>query len=265
MPIITLTTDMGLRDHYVAALKGAILRQLPEVTIVDVSHLITPFDNAQAAFVLRHAYPEFPAGTVHIIGVNPESDGRTPHLVAQHAGQFFVGADNGIFSLLFDGGPEEVFELTMKLDDDAGTFPVKTVFTKAACHLARGGTPSTIGRKVGRVREQIGFQPAVDNGSIRGRVLYIDSYGNVVTNVNRALFEEVARGRAFRIGFGRSNEDIVRLHRHYDEVPQGEKLAFFGMNGLLEIAVNKGVEGSGGGAARLFGVEVQDPVRIDFA
>jgi S-adenosylmethionine hydrolase len=264
MAIITLTTDMGLRDHYVAAVKGAILSQLPGATIVDVSHLITPFDNAQAAFTLRHAYPEFPPGTVHIIGVNPESDGRTPHLVVQHNGHYFVGADNGIFSLLFDGRPQEAYELTMKLNDDAPIFPVKTVFTKAACHLARGGTPSTIGRRVEQVREQIGFQPAEDDSSIRGRVLHIDSYGNVVTNVQRMLFEEVSRGRPFRIAFGRSNEGITRLHRHYDDVPLGEKIAFFGMNGLLEIAVNKGVEGNGGGAARLFGVDVQDPVRIDF-
>jgi len=265
MAIITLTTDMGLKDHYVAAVKGAILREQPDALIVDVSHLIAPFDNGQAAFTLRNAYPDFPAGTIHIIGVNPETDGRTPHLVVRHNGHFFIGADTGVFPLLFDGMPQEAFELTIQLADDHAAFPTKSVFVKAACHLARGGTPETIGRRTSQVREQIGFQPAVDAASIRGKVVYIDSYGNLVTNIRRALFDEVGGGRPFRIGFGRPEDDITRLHRTYGEVPHGERVAFFGSTGLLEIAVNKGVEGAGGGAARLFGVDAEDAVRIDFS
>jgi hypothetical protein len=264
MAIITLTTDMGLKDHYVATVKGAIWSQYPEARIVDVSHCIKPFDNSQAAFVLRQAYPEFPRGTIHIIGVNPEADGQTPHIVARHDGQYFIGADNGIFSLLFDGMPHEAFELTMKLDQDHVAFPTRSVFVKAACHLARGGTPDVIGRKVVKLKEQIGFQPAVDAVSIRGKVLYIDSYGNLVTNVRKPVFDEVGKGRTFRIGFGVSDDDITTLHGTYGEVPMGERVAFFNATGMLEIAVNKGVEGAGGGAARLFGVEYEDTVRIDF-
>lgn len=265
MAIITLTTDMGERDHYVAVVKGAILSQHPEARIVDISHAITPFDNAHAAFVLRHAYPEFPRGTIHIIGVNPETDGgQNPHLVVRHDGQFFIGADNGIFGLLFDGMPHEAFELTMMLDDDHLSFPTKSVFVKAACHLARGGTADVIGRKVVRIREQIGFQPAMDANTIRGKVMHIDHYGNLITNIRQGLFKELGKGRRFVITFGRSKDDINRLHRSYEEVPQGEKLAFFGANGLLQIAVNKGAEGAGGGAASLLGVYVGDPVRVEF-
>lgn len=262
--IITLTTDMGLKDHYVATVKGAIWTQLPDARIVDVSHSIKPFDNGQAAFVLRQAYPEFPRGTIHIIGVNPEADGQTPHLVVRHDGHYFIGADNGIFSLLFDGPPQEAFELTMKLDHDHATFPTRSVFVKAACHLARGGTMDVIGRRVLVIREQIGFQPAVDSTSIRGKVVYVDSYGNLVTNVRRQLFDEIGKGRAFRIGFGHSADDITKVHATYGDVPNGERVAFFNATGLLEIAVNKGVEGSGGGASRLFGVHEDDPVRVEF-
>lgn len=264
MSIITLTTDMGLKDHYVATVKGAIWSQFAEARIVDVSHSIKPFDNGQAAFVLRQAYPEFPRGTIHIIGVNPEADGQTPHLVVRHDGHFFIGADNGIFSLLFDGMPHEAYEITMKLDHDHVAFPTRSVFVKAACHLARGGTMDVIGRKVVHIREQIGFQPAVDATSIRGKVLYIDSYGNLVTNVRKQLFDEIGKGRTFRIGFGLPADDITKIHATYGDVPHGERLAFFNATGLLEIAVNKGVEGSGGGAARLFGVQHEDTVRIDF-
>ena len=264
MAIITLTTDMGLKDHYVAVVKGAIISQHPEARIVDISHGITPFDNAQAAFVLRNAYPEFPRGTIHIIGVNPETDGNTPHLVARHDGHYFVGADNGIFWLMFDGKPQEAFELTMKLDTDHLAFPTKNVLVKAACHLARGGTPDVIGRKVVVVKEQIGFRPAVDAQTIRGAIVYVDSYGNVVTNITKQLFNDIGKGRSFAISFGRSRNDIKELNKTYGDVPHGERVAFFGASGFLEIAVNKGVEGSGGGAARLFGLSPQDPVRIEF-
>ena len=263
MAIITLTTDMGHRDHYVAAVKGAILSQTPDVLIVDISHEIAPFDNMHAAFVLRNAYPDLPRGTIHVIGVNPETDGETPHLVVRHDGHYFVGSDNGIFSLLFDGMPHEAFALTIKLDDDHAAFPTKNVFVKAACHIARGGTPEVIGRKVVTIKEQIGFRPAVDKDSIRGVVMHIDGYGNVITNITRQIFHDAVRNRAFRIAYGRSSNDIQKISQTYGDAPPGERLALFGASGYLEIAVNKGVEGSGGGAARLFGLRVQDPVRVD--
>ncbi len=264
MAMISLTWDMGLKDHYVATVKGAILSQCADANIVDVSHLIKPFDTAQAAFVLRQAYPAFPRGTIHIIGVNPETDGQTPHLIVRHDGHYFIGADNGIFSLLFEGKPHEAYEITMKLDDDHIAFPTQSVFVKAACHIARGGTPEVIGRKVISIKEAIGFRPATDAASIRGKILHVDTYGNLVTNVRKILFEEIGRGRTFQVDFGSKDDLITVLSQTYGDVPMGERVAFFGASGLLEIAVNKGVEGSGGGASRLFGVHTNDTVRIDF-
>ena len=265
MAIITLTTDMGLKDHYVAVVKGAILSQQVDVTIVDVSHAIKPFDNAQAAYVLRNAYPAFPQGTIHIVSVNPEADRFTAHVVVKHQGHYFVGADNGMFPLMFEGKADEAYELNMKLDDDHAAFRTKRVFVQDACHLARGGTPDTIGRRMTALRERIGFQPATDDKSIRARVVYIDAYGNLMTNVRRPLFDEVGRGRPFRINFGHSADDITRIHSTYSDVSDGVCLAFFNANGHLEIAVNKGVEGGGGGAARLLGLRENDTVRIDFS
>lgn len=264
MAIITLTTDMGTRDHYVAVVKGAILGQLPDVTIVDVTHGIKPFDNAQAAYVLRNAYPAFPAGTIHIIGVNPELQRQTVHVVAMHKGHFFVGADNGIMPLMIEGQPEEAFELTMKLDDDHVAFPVRSVFVNAACHLARGGTPATIGRRMSSLREQIVARPLKDKASIQASIVHIDSYGNLMTNVRRQLFDEVGRGRRFRINFGHSADDITQVHSTYTDVNDGVGVAFFNASGHLEIAINKGAEGHGGSAASLLGLRVNDTVRIDF-
>lgn len=263
MAIITLTTDMGLRDHYVAAVKGAILSQEPAVTIVDISHLIARFDTKEAAFVLRNAYPDFPRGTVHIIGVDPEADGLTRHLVVRHDGHYFIGADNGIFSMLFDGKPHEAFELTLKLDTDHRTFPVKNIFTKAACHIVRGGTPEVIGRKTVDIRERIGFRPVVTSEAVKGQVIHVDSYGNVITNITRQHFEDLVRGRTFRINFGRSAHDIKQISSNYSDVPAGERVAFFGSSGFLEIAVNKGTVGNGGGASQLLGLQVADTVRLE--
>ena len=254
---------MGTSDHYVAAVKGAILSQHPEALIVDVSHCISPFNNSHAAFVLRNAYPEFPKGSIHIIGVNPEGDAQTAHLVVRHAGHLFVGADNGIFSLLFDEPPQEIFELTMKLDTDHLAFPTKNIFVKAACHLARGGTPEVIGRKVTTVREQINVRPVVTDEAIKGEVIHVDHYGNIVTNITRGLFESMVKRGGFRISFGRPMHDIKQVHRTYSDVPQGERVAFFGDSDHLEIAVNKGVTGAGGGASQLLGLHVKDTVRLE--
>jgi S-adenosyl-L-methionine hydrolase (adenosine-forming) len=254
---------MGLRDHYVAAVKGAILSQHAEAVIVDISHLIAPFDNQHAAFVLRNAYGEFPRGTIHIIGVNSEADGHTPHLVVRHDGHYFIGADNGIFSLLFDSKPQEAFELTIKLDTDHLAFPTKNIFVKAATHIARGGHPEVIGRKVAGVREQLSFRPVIMNEAIKGAVVHIDSYGNVVTNITRTHFSELVKAHTFKITFGRALYDITEISNTYNDVPAGERLAFFGATGFLEIAVNKGVAGGGGGAAQLLGLRVSDPVRLE--
>jgi S-adenosylmethionine hydrolase len=267
MAIITLTTDLGTRDHYVAVVKGALLQQAPEATIVDITHEITPFHTAMAAYVARNAFPAFPAGSIHILGVNPEADRFTAHVVARHQGHYFIGADNGILPLMFEGMPEAAFEITMKLDDDHAAFPTRSVFTKAAAHLARGGTPETIGRPLKALRELHNLKPSVTPDAIVGRVVHVDRYGNVMTNVQRALFEELHGGRPFRIHFGHSDDDLTRIHATYSDVPNGVSLAFFNASGQLEIAVNKGVEGGGGGgggAARLLGLRENDAVRIEF-
>lgn len=263
--IITLTSDMGLQDHYVAVIKAAILCECSNITIVDVTHNIPPFDNHRAAFVLGQAYPEFPEGTVHIIGVNPEIEPNTPHLVVHHGGHYFIGADNGIFSLLFPQGAEEVFELTMKMDENRISFPTKQVFAKVACHLAKGGTPEVLGRRTTEIKQLYAFKPVANGSAIRGAISHVDSYGNLLTNIDREIFTQVGKGRKFRITFSQELRGIENIYGSYGDVPAGERVAFFGDNDMLEIAINKGVKGAGGGADQLLGGKVQDPVMIEFA
>ncbi len=263
MAIITLISDMGTRDHYVAAVKGAIHTQLENAVIVDISHSIAPFNNMHTAFVLRNAWHEFPKGTIHIIGVNPEADGQTPHVVAFYRGHYFIGADNGIFSLLFDGKPDDLIEITLKLDTDHLTFPTKNIFVKAACHLARGGILGALGHKYSALREQLNVRPTVMDGAIKGEVIHVDHYGNVVTNITRDLFTSVVKHREFLITVGRSRHDITKIHKTYSDVPLGDRVAFFGDSGYLEIALNKGVTGAGGGAAQLLGLYVTSAIRVE--
>jgi S-adenosyl-L-methionine hydrolase (adenosine-forming) len=265
MPIITLTSDMGLRDHYVAAVKAAILSRLPGVNIVDVSHAVPAFDNAQAAFVLGNCYNEFPEGTVHILGVNPDADELTRHLVVRQRGHWFVGADNGIFGLLFPNAPEQVYALRGRTKSSSSTFTIKTIFAPAACHLAGGGAVQDIADPVASVRQQMTVLPATDHNHIRGTVVYVDGYGNAVCNITRDLFDRIGQGREFVLRVGRSGDHFNTLHSTYGDVPEGERVAFFAHNGQLEIAINKGAEGHGGGFNRLFGARVQDPVLIEFA
>lgn len=259
MAVITLTTDLGLKDYYVGAIKGAILRQHPTAQVVDISHDVPKFDIAQAAFMLQNVYRDFPDGTIHIIGVLPEADLINRHVVVVHERQYFVGNDNGIFSLLFDRPPDELYELTISQETDIMTFPTRDVFVKAACHLARGGTPQVIGRHKEAVLERAMFRPVVDASTIRGTVIYVDAYGNVITNISRRLFQEVGKGRHFAISFRVPGYDIHRISKTYSDVVESERLALFGASGNLEIAINIGH------ASDLLGLRLNDIVRIEFS
>lgn len=253
---------MGHKDYYVAVVKGTILSQLPDAKIVDITHEIPPFDIFKTAFILKNCYKSFPKGSIHIIGVNPEINLSTSHVVVKHNEHFFIGADNGIFSLLFDETPTDIYEINIKQDTDDLTFPVKDVFTKVACHLARGGTPELVARKTDSVKQVITYQPVFDDNSIRGSVIYIDGYGNLITNITQTMFKTIGKGRAFSILCRRVK--IHELSKKYGDVPEGEPLALFTSSGYLEIAMNKAVEGAGGGANKLFGVNLNDSIIIEF-
>lgn len=258
---------MGLNDHYVSALKGALYTQLPDARVVDISHNIPPFDLACAAFVLRNAYHHFPPGTIHIIGVNPEIDLHegVSHVLVKHKKHFFIGADNGIYSLMFDRLPEEIYELNLTQSVDDLTFPTKDVFVPAACHLARGGTPEVIGRRVQELRQRTMFQPVIEANAIRGSIIYIDSYGNAITNITRNLFRDVGKQREFRLFYGGQSDAIREISHAYNNVAEGERLALFGSEGFLEIAINRGALGSGGGAKSLLGLRINQSIRIEFS
>lgn len=263
MGVITLISDMGTTDHYVAAVKGSLLAYSPDATIVDISHNVRPFDINHAAYLLKSVWQSFPMGTVHMIGVRPELTAQQPHVVVHYMSHYFIGADNGIFSMLFDEMPEDVFEITLAQGPD-WTFPMKGVFALAAGHLAKGGVPEFLGRRISGVKEMRTLQPMLEENLIKGNVVHCDHYGNVHTNIDRKLFESHVARREYTITLNRAAYQIKRISGDYAEVPVGNVMALWGFNGYLMIAVSHGARGHGGGAESLLGVKLNDVIRIEF-
>ena len=256
MAIITLTSDWGLKDHYSGAVKGAILKKMPEAVIVDISHSIPSFEIEQAAFVIRNVYKDFPDGTIHIIGINTEESEKNPHTVVEFNKQFFIGTDNGIFSLIFDEKPDKIVELSIPQDTDFFTFSSRDRFISAAVHLANGKNIEELGSLKDKFIEKILLKAVVDNNIIKGHVIYIDSYENLITNIKKPIFEEISNGRKFNILF--RTHEINKISSSYTDVPPGEILALFDSGGHLEIAMNQG------NAAGLLGLDIKDMIRIEF-
>ena len=259
MAVITIMSDWGLKDPYLASVKGMILSHLPDVTIVDISHQITPFDLNQASFVLRNSYKDFPAGTIHLIGINTEASIETPHTLALYEGHYFIGADNGIFSLVFDHDPEKIIEIDIIQDSDYFTFSERDVFVKVAVHILAGQSIEQLGAPRPSLTRMISFQPVVDGTVIKGKVIYVDVYENLITNITPHLFRSVGKGNRFAITFRNPQYSIRTMSTSYSDVPEGEMLAIFGSSGLMEIAMNRG------NASSLLGMEIDDPVRIEFS
>jgi len=262
--IITLISDYGSDSLYTAAIKAAIIRRDPDIRIVDISHGIRPYDTNQAAFALRASIPHFPKGTVHLVAINTNVTEEYVHRVMELGGQFFVGLDDGIFSLIADREPDAIHNITVSSESDIQTFPERYVFAQVACHLAQGGVPAVIGRPADGWVESQWQRPLIGQDYVQGTILYVDRFGNLITNIDHRTFKEVGKDRAFKIPLRSSRMDLTRIHTQYSSVPNGERLALFNHMDLLEIAIRHGADGRGGGASQLFGFGVGDTVRIEF-
>jgi len=255
MSIITLTSDWNASDFYVGAVKGKILSHCKDSVIVDISHKIQAFNTAQAAFVLRNAYPNFPEGTIHLIFVNTEPSPEKPYLAVKANGHFFIGTDNGIFSLICGEHPEKIVKIKTEKNKSFSAFEV---FCEEACRLSEGLSISELGEYTDNFNIRIPLRPTIENSTLTGSVIYIDSYQNAVTNISRELFEKVAQKRSFDIYVQSKHYKISKISDFYNEVPPGELLALFNSVGLLEIAINNG------NAARLLNLDNNSTVRAEF-
>ncbi len=275
MSVITLTTDFGTKDHFVGAVKGAIFTELPDVHIVDISHRISPFNITETAYVLKNSYKSFPKGSVHIIGVDSELNDENKHLAIKLDDHYFICADNGIISLITSEiRPEKIVEINIH-DRVETSFPVLDVFVKVACHIARGGQLEIIGKIVDKCKKLVELQPTIsnDNNSIFGDVIYIDNYGNVVSNISKKTFIEVGQGRDFEViankytfkTINKKYSDIVNFDMPIDNRKiDGKKLAIFNSAGFLEIAIYRSNLLTVGGASSLLGMKYRDVITVRF-
>lgn len=273
MRIITLTTDMGLEDYYVAALKGRILRIVPDIQIVDISHVVSPFKTVQAAHLLKNCMDEFPENTVHVVGVDTEPLINFTYIeesifpvIVKFKGQYFIGSDNGFFSLLLENNEaEEIWRLDDVLSQpDLMNFPTKNILVPAACKILLGVPIEDFASRVDAVRKAFAPLPTIGENSIRGAVSHIDHYGNIITNISKGDFNRFSKNASFIIYFRRKEYYIDKISAGYNEVSRGEKVAIFNDSGYLEIAINKGTPDNGGGASSLLGLRVSDIILIEF-
>lgn len=272
MSIITLTTDYGLKDHFVGALKGKLLSEFREATLIDISHNIDAFNIAEAAYIIGAAYSSFPKGTVHLIGVDVELNSENQHIAMQWNDQYFVCADNGILSMLIQKiVPQKLVTINIhdRLPNNATDLDV---FVKVACHLAKGGLLNIIGKEIKSIKEVTELQAVVQENQIRGYVIYSDHLGNAVTNIAKKLFLEMGKGRPYSVQFKRQTiktilpkySDIGISEKYPLKYYEGEKLAIFNEAGFLEIGIFRSNPETVGSATSLLGLSYRDVVTIEF-
>ncbi len=254
MAIVTLLTDAGESDHYVAAIKARILSTNPDLRIVDISHQIRLFDIGHGAYVLRSVFRDFPKGTVHLVGVDSSGNRGDAFILLKLEGHFFVGVDNGLLSLISDHAPEQIRDISP--DEAPTTFPEKNVLAPVACLLASGKDPASIGKPMAEYKRLIDRQVKATRKQITGHVIRVDHFGNLITNIPRQAFDILSKDKAFTIQFG--GEKFRRIHASYSQAEQGECFLVFNSLDFLEIGIYKG------NAAELLGLGYDSVVNILF-
>ncbi len=248
MAVITLLTDFGLADFYVAEMRGVLLSRAPDCTLVDISHSIAPGDVRAAAYILGRTWHRFPEGTIHVAVVDPGVGTSRAALALRAGGHFFVGPDNGLFGSALHAMPVEIVSLPTP-DGAAPTFHGRDVFAPAAAALACGAPLATLGAPFTAIPERVTIaEPHYEGKSVVGEVVYVDRFGTLITNLTA---EQVPPYATLAV----EDLDVGPLRRTFGDVPTGGLLAFLGSGGAVEIAVRDG------SAARRLGIGVGGQVR----
>lgn len=255
--IITLTTDFGSQDYYVGAMKAVILQICPDIRFVDISHDISPQDIMAGAWVLKNTAFLYPAGTIHLAVVDPGVGGERRPILARVKDQYFVGPDNGLFSLVAESENCELVELTNRRywrDEVSNTFHGRDIFAPVAAHLCTGVPFAMFGEKKSELTTYRWAKPIYDDEGVQGWVMHIDRYGNLVTNIPESVIQEHVNKHRYKIYVG--NTILKTISCSFSDVQDGEPVALIGSSGMLEIAINKG------NAEQMLGVEKGAPVSM---
>ncbi|HUB78227.1 MAG TPA: SAM-dependent chlorinase/fluorinase [Bryobacteraceae bacterium] len=236
-PIVTLTTDFGLSDHYVGSMKGVILRICPGTPIIDISHEVTPYAIAEGAYLIAQAYLTFPRGSVHVVVVDPGVGSERRPILMEAAGQYFIAPDNGVLGMIIAREKHKVRAISNSRyfhHPVSQTFHGRDIFAPAGGHLASGVRSSSFGKIIADyVRPSFAEPRQTGPKSWAGEILKVDHFGNIVTNFRAADFP-----RFEEITIGVTN--VGRLVRSYAESPSGELVAIAGSSGYWEVSLNQG-------------------------
>jgi S-adenosylmethionine hydrolase len=275
MSIITLISDFGYKDHFVGQIKGEIYKKFAQANIVDISHEVSPFNIMEAAYILENSYKSFPENTVHIIDVDSERTEEKNHLIIYLDNHYFISADNGILSILTQNiNPQNIYQISIHEDLNSVDSSTK-IFTEVACHLAKGGKPEIVGKPIEKIKSVKNLKPFVndDHNQILSSVIFIDNFGNVVTNLKRSYFEEIRKGRSFEISarnyrFNKIFEKYSDIINYSTPPPQrndeGKGMVIFNSSDLLQISIYRSNPKNVGTASSLMGLKIYDSVTITF-
>lgn len=246
MAIITLTSDWGTTDYYVASVKGRILSLMSDAAIVDISHTIAPHDIDTAAFTVRNCFRDFPSGTVHILAIDTiERNARGSvnrenifhsHIVVKAYNQYFIGNDNGIFSLILGDQFEEVVDLDVPQDSGYFTFCTRDRFAKAAVYLAKGGDINDLGASRSGFIKSALMAPIVSADMIKGMIVHVDNFGNAISNISNELFLQHRKGRNYQVECNSYKISEIKTS-YFDADDDTDLLAIFGSHGFIELAI----------------------------
>lgn len=256
--IVTLITDFGWGGEYVGAVKGAVLRVNPKCQVVDLTHQVEPQNILQAAHILKNTYSFFPGGTVHLAVVDPGVGSRRKAVAVKREEHLFLSPDNGVLSGILEGNKPafgyEIKERKYFLSPVSDTFHGRDIFAPVAGHLSLGLDPSRLGPQIQSLKTIDLPRPRRFKGGLTGRILWADSFGNLITNLDRREYGRELETRRFQI----KGKDwkIERVYRTYSEGLPGRPMALFGSGGFLEISVNRG------NARNTLGLEPGDPITI---
>lgn len=237
MPIITLTTDFGSQSHFVAELKGKIAKILPQTTVTDITHSISPFQLIETSFILKNSIFHFPENTIHAVGVDSSLAVHKAVVIAKMNDQFIIAADNGIIPMVFSDCDFDYKRIEVKDND---YFSFKNSFPHYLLQLIESNYDLTkMDGNKDAIKHKILQKPVLNGNLISFDIIYIDSFGNAYTNLTKNFFNTAIGNKKFNLNLSRF-ESVDTIHNSYTDVPEGDKVCFFDENGYMVIAINRG-------------------------
>jgi len=252
MPVVTLTTEWRPDDIYGGIIKGMLSSLCPGVAVIDNACSIPPFSISHASFIVRNTFNNYPKGSVHIICVHSEAQAGQDYLIVKARDHFFIGTDNGIFNLILNSEPEEAVKI-----ENGESADELSVFALAASGILNGKSLTELGNPVSSISEKIPLRATIDKDVIIGSIIFIDSYGNAISNITREVFYRVFENKRYRILIQSNKNHTDRISKRYSDVPVGEMLARFNQFELLEISIN------GADVSELLSISVGSVIRVD--